>query len=1033
MSNTSRATYTQVNPYRLYKPPVAENLQLNVLAPVYYNYQAADGQLAYQVVRTPQPDGGKKFTQRHPDGHGGWIWNLEGITPLPYLLPELLQAVAAGWLVLLVEGEKCATILNAAFQAAGVDAIATCNNGGAGKWGDAQSAYLAGAHVVMLPDNDKAGRNHVITAGRALLAAGVASLKMIPLPGLAEKDDIADWLTQGNTIPDLLALVAMAGEYTPSEPDKLSVTRLPNQAAQLTPDLDHHERARLTAWAQAALKNEITDLAGLADGRFARLKAVANRLGTIAAHGLLSDSECLNALYGASLANGYAQKKGVATAEKEARWYFDDGKQYPCDLPRPNERRPVELEAAAPRKEESSVAVIREQARIAVQNYLGATESHQFFLNSSQPGVGKTELAKEIAAEYIGKGYRVVWLRMYSGSPERNQVFVQGFEKYGLTSNDFFFHTPRQDTDQHALGYCQRAKVCNTAASQGYSSGAVCQTCSLFRLTGECECKSRLYLSQLDKGKKHKIAVYSAENAIDPRIFQGTAAKAVLVVIDESPLDVVTRCHRYTRHDLKARKVISLVEQGDYSESGILFEEMNQLLDSMAYAIENIPVVQDAKTKYRKLDPQQQFGGRALFASIIRRFGGAERVEKLISLKNGYQAALFNTIDLQAIEDGELPTNAEHIVDIFLEEYDQHWKQAGVTWCSRLIPDLSVDKAPILEVYRMDPLVFPSGTKIIVNDATADPEHYQIAFSGPKTKGKAGTPFTVSPYSDYAKEPYHKGEVIQYTGSSNSRKAVALDSFEDIESDEIPAALKKLKAFMLWVFKEHGANNVLLTSYKALIERVTSWAVAQGMNPANFNHFGQGTGSNQWEHLSVGVVFGTPRIAELDVLKQANLYHHGEKALGLSKTTRNIPYPGLAETYPDDTAFEDPRVEAMRLHIIQREFRQSIGRTRPDTNLGDKHVYVLSDFPAGVQVDKLESRQLYDLSADVKAYMLTEIKKGRTFSYAEVVQAFPERRKQTVRDVCKRVHEELKVAGIADDATPPANKRGEPGIWIKGR
>lgn len=44
-----------------------------------YDYVDADGKLLYQVIRKH----GKKFLQRRPDGVGGWIWNLRGMTPVP--------------------------------------------------------------------------------------------------------------------------------------------------------------------------------------------------------------------------------------------------------------------------------------------------------------------------------------------------------------------------------------------------------------------------------------------------------------------------------------------------------------------------------------------------------------------------------------------------------------------------------------------------------------------------------------------------------------------------------------------------------------------------------------------------------------------------------------------------------------------------------------------------------------------------------------------------------------------------------------
>ena len=52
------------------------------------DYRDERGNLLYQVVR----QAGKRFAQRRPDGRGGWIWGLGGITPVPFRLPELLNA-----------------------------------------------------------------------------------------------------------------------------------------------------------------------------------------------------------------------------------------------------------------------------------------------------------------------------------------------------------------------------------------------------------------------------------------------------------------------------------------------------------------------------------------------------------------------------------------------------------------------------------------------------------------------------------------------------------------------------------------------------------------------------------------------------------------------------------------------------------------------------------------------------------------------------------------------------------------------------
>src|SRR5262249_45039561 len=76
------------------------------------------GELLHQVVRYGPK---KKFSQRRPNGNGGWIWDMKGVKPVPYRLPELLEAISNGHTVLIVEGEKDVDNL------AKLGIVATCN------------------------------------------------------------------------------------------------------------------------------------------------------------------------------------------------------------------------------------------------------------------------------------------------------------------------------------------------------------------------------------------------------------------------------------------------------------------------------------------------------------------------------------------------------------------------------------------------------------------------------------------------------------------------------------------------------------------------------------------------------------------------------------------------------------------------------------------------------------------------------------------------------------------------------------------
>jgi 5S rRNA maturation endonuclease (ribonuclease M5) len=173
-----------------------------------FDYTDAQNNLLFQVVRTDLPNGaGKKFTQRRMGENGGWIYNLDGVRKVLYRLPEVITAKE----VFIVEGEKKADRLRAALAETGVKDIAvTCNPGGAGKWQDADSGYLMGRKVVILPDSDKVGHKHSEQVA-AYVNDYAVGIKIVQLSGLPESGDIADFLDCGGTIQQLVDKV----EVTP--------------------------------------------------------------------------------------------------------------------------------------------------------------------------------------------------------------------------------------------------------------------------------------------------------------------------------------------------------------------------------------------------------------------------------------------------------------------------------------------------------------------------------------------------------------------------------------------------------------------------------------------------------------------------------------------------------------------------------------------------------------------------------------------------------------------------------------------------
>lgn len=132
----------------------------------------------------------RKTSQRRPDGKGGWVWSLDGVKRVLYLLPELLTAPVTE-VVFITEGEKDALALR------NLGMAATCNSGGAGKFTIELCGPLKNRPVVIIADKDEPGRKHAYQV--AVLLSGVASnVKVLEMPGDDIKD-AADWVAAEGT------------------------------------------------------------------------------------------------------------------------------------------------------------------------------------------------------------------------------------------------------------------------------------------------------------------------------------------------------------------------------------------------------------------------------------------------------------------------------------------------------------------------------------------------------------------------------------------------------------------------------------------------------------------------------------------------------------------------------------------------------------------------------------------------------------------------------------------------------------------
>jgi len=174
-----------------------------------YDYQNEVGELLFQVLRLPPKD----FRQRRPNGHGGWIWDLDGVRIVPFRFPELVKEVR-GRRVWIVEGEKDATTL----QKLGL--LSTCNPGGARKWKRIDPACLEalrGLDVVILPDKDLPGRMHAVEVAASLLPLA-SSVRVLELPGDGVKD-VSDWAAGGGAASDLEELLRLSQDGSAYHPE----------------------------------------------------------------------------------------------------------------------------------------------------------------------------------------------------------------------------------------------------------------------------------------------------------------------------------------------------------------------------------------------------------------------------------------------------------------------------------------------------------------------------------------------------------------------------------------------------------------------------------------------------------------------------------------------------------------------------------------------------------------------------------------------------------------------------------------------
>lgn len=162
----------------------------------WWEYKNERGVLVAFQTRFNLANGKKEFRPLSPHPKGGVaIKAPDGQRPL-YRLPELLNAAT----VYVCEGEKSAD------AAVSIGLIATTSLNGAKSPKKTNWKPIKGKTVVILPDNDKPGRDYAETVAKLCREAGAASVKILELPVPNEGGDIVEWIeTHGDAAePDAI-------------------------------------------------------------------------------------------------------------------------------------------------------------------------------------------------------------------------------------------------------------------------------------------------------------------------------------------------------------------------------------------------------------------------------------------------------------------------------------------------------------------------------------------------------------------------------------------------------------------------------------------------------------------------------------------------------------------------------------------------------------------------------------------------------------------------------------------------------------
>lgn len=687
-----------------------------------------------------------------------------------------------------------------------------------------------------------------------------------------------------------------------------------------------------------------------------------------------------------------------------------------------------------------------------------------YFLLRTPPGVGKTHLAVQVGLEYaLRKGVKVVKsdLAEVGSDPEsetkpgrpldstqalddkaqaqqlkgRGKVAVLTMfqlEEHGwrdwLKSFGFdasalkrCMYLVSRNEDPNSAGYCAMKAIVDAVAAKGHNAVAmVCKRCPV-----AAQCEQSWYLSQFKKAQKKDIVLARHQHGVIDQLLEYRR----LLIFDESPLSVVSGMLQLEIRDLVFNPPVFARDQ---------YEEAMQLIGSLLGALqrilgENNPVPQsekDARPAYPTME-HVRLGGRWLMDNLVERLGEQtlDRISHLSGevVRSAGQPGSF-ALSIEGVQN--LPYNyLFDLWEIVSYEYQKHYLAGRARWNSRLIP-----WGQALRIYPMRPFQFDSLTKVIVCDATGQPDLYAKAFADKVTLKARGDR---KPRQGYVFEErlIPHAHVVQWTNSGNSRRALLhkkksrkpvpdpitvetadglQHSIQPEDPEQESAALERAKEQIKFLAKRHD-KSLLVVSYQAIHSKLKIWAIKTKTLPDSYiQYYGNLRGRNDFKSLQAVLLIGEPRIPPMEVFAAAQvwyfdddipidtkLYYNQAKTENGAYPSRLEPYPGYVDpvdgqgrayAYP---GYLDDRLNRVFLWSLQSEMRQCLERIRANAPALDettgkpqpRYVYIAAQMPCTDHVDELGSWSEWYLDQAGEDVFKDLIGKGKAVAQTEFSQA----------------------------------------------